>query len=44
MASRLKRYLYDDKQPSKKIFYQRQENRATRHMGPHGEIVLKGKP
>jgi hypothetical protein len=24
MASRLKRYFYDDKMPSKKVFYQRQ--------------------
>ena len=44
MASRIKRYFYDDKQPSRKVFTQRSENKATRHMGPHGELVLKGKP
>ncbi len=41
MASRLKRYLYDDREPSKKVFQQRHENKSTRHMGPYGEIILK---
>lgn len=41
MASRLRRYFYDNKVPSKKVFYQRHENKQTRHMGPHGEIILK---
>jgi hypothetical protein len=44
MASRIKRYYFDDKQPSKKVFSNRKENAGTRHMGPHGEIVLKGQP
>jgi hypothetical protein len=41
MASRLKRYYYDERMPSKKAFYQRHENKGSRHMGPHGEIILK---
>ena len=44
MASRIKRFFYDDKQPSKKVFSQRNENQGTRHMGPYGELELVGKP
>lgn len=41
MASRLRRYYYSDKQPSKKVFYQKHENKGSRHMGPYGELILK---
>ena len=44
MASRLKRYYYGDKQPSKKEFLnQKSENIANRHIGPHGKFLIKGK-
>jgi len=42
MASRLRRYYYSDKQPSKKVFYQKHENKGSRHIGPYGELILKG--
>lgn len=42
MASRLRRYYYSDKQPSKKVFYQKHENKGSRHIGPNGELILKG--
>lgn len=42
MASRLKRYFYGDKPPSKKEFLnQKSENIANRHIGPYGKLVLK---
>jgi|LauGreDrversion4_2_1035121.scaffolds.fasta_scaffold30633_3 hypothetical protein len=44
MASRLKRYYYGDKIPSEKIFRNNFQNKETRHMGPHGQIELKGAP
>jgi len=42
MASSLRRYFYNDKYPNKKVFYQRHENKMTRHIGPYGRLVLKG--
>lgn len=42
MASRLRRYFYSDKQPSKKVFLPRHENKGSRHIGPYGELILKG--
>lgn len=42
MASRLKRYYYGDKQPSKKEFLnQKSENIANRHIGPYGKFIFK---
>jgi len=41
MASRLKRYWYHHKDPQKRDFLQRTENFQSRHMGPHGDYVMK---
>ena len=44
MASRLRRYYYGDKQPSKKEFLnQKNENIANRHIGPYGKLLMKQK-
>lgn len=44
MASRLRRYYYGDKQPSKKEFLnQKNENIANRHIGPYGKFIMKQK-
>ena len=42
MASRLKRYFYGAKRPLKKVFKTNAENKETRHIGPLGELILKG--
>jgi hypothetical protein len=42
MASRLKRYFYGDKQPTKKEFLnQKNENVRNRHIGPYGKLQMK---
>ena len=43
MSSRLKIYYYGDKPPQKRdLTNQKQENLPNRHLGPHGEIIMKG--
>lgn len=44
MASRLKRYFYGDRVPTEKIFKFGFQNKETQHMGPYGQIELKGAP